>query len=224
MTDFISNVDLIYSMPEYENDLGYVAQVSRNKGFAQYGGEKPYAYNTMGGGNATENVGKSEKTLRFCVKSGHLSVLEFAQLVFRLEVPIFVARQLMRYRNASYIERSLRYCEPVTREWAKEIEDPEAAASPYSSVVAHEEYSRSVYDDLVTEGAKKEFARAVLPLSTMTVFLMRADLRELLHIFDERLTPHCQQETREVVEQMYKITKELFPIVIEEYENKNKRI
>ena len=221
---FISNVDLMYSMPKYENDLGYVAQVSRNKGFAQYCGEEPYAYNTMGGGNATENVEKSEKTLRFCVKSGHLSVLEFAQLVFRLEVPIFVARQLMRYRNASYIERSLRYCEPTTREWAKEIEDPEAAASPYSSIVAHEEYSRSVYDDLVTDGSRKEYARAVLPLSTMTVYLMRVDLRELLHIFDERLTPHCQRETKEVVEQMYKITKELFPIVIEEYENKNKRV
>lgn len=217
---FISNVDLMYSMPEYENDLGYVAQVSRNKGFAQYCGEEPYAYNTMGGGNATENVEKSEKTLRFCVKSGHLSVLEFAQIVFRIECPIFVARQLMRYRNASYIERSLRYCEPTTREWAKEIEAPDAAASPYSTVVAHEEYSRSVYDDLVATGSKKEWARAVLPLSTMTVFLMRADLRELLHIFDERRTIHCQKETRDVVEQMYKITKGLFPIVIEEYEKK----
>ena len=220
MTDFVSDVDLIYSMPEYENDLGYVAQVSRNKGFAKYDGEKPYAYNTIGGGNANENLDASVKTLRFCMKAGHYSVLEFAQLVFRLEVPIFVARQLMRYRNASYIERSLRYCEPVTREWAKEIEDPEAAASPYSSIVAHEEYSRSVYDDLVTDGSRKEYARAVLPLSTMTVYLMRVDLRELLHIFDERLTPHCQRETKEVVEQMYKITKGLFPIVIEEYEKK----
>lgn len=213
---FISEVELMYSLPadnvEREAILGYVAQVSRNKGFANVRDM------TLDSFYADKEA--AEKTLRFCVKSGHLSVLEFAQVIFRIECPIFVARQLMRYRNASYIERSLRYCTPTTREWAKEIEDPEAAASQFSSIVAHEEYSRSVYDDLVTDGAKKEWARAVLPLSTMTVFLMRVDLRELLHIFDERLTIHCQKETRDVVEQMYKITKNLFPIVIEEYEKK----
>lgn len=214
MTDFISNVDLIYHVPTKEFQVGLIAQTSRNKGCAV----TEVAY-----GATTSEIEQAEKTLRFCVKAGHLSVLEFAQLVFRIECPIFVARQLMRYRNASYIERSLRYCEPTTREFMKEIEDPEAAASAYSTIVAHEEYSRSVYDDLVTEGAKKEFARAVLPLSTMTVYLMRVDLRELLHIFDERLTPHCQIETKEVVEQMYEITKELFPITIEEYEWKKGR-
>lgn len=211
MTDFVSEVDFVYCTPEFEAILGFVAQTSRNKGYAE-------KIQTVIWTNEENEA--AVKTLRFCVKAGHLSVLEFAQLVFRIECPIFVARQLMRYRAASYIERSLRYCEPVTREWAREIEDPDAAKSPYSSIVAHEDYSRSVYDDLVAEGARKEYARAVLPLSTSTVFLMRVDLRELLHIFDERLTIHCQKETREVVEQMYKITKGLFPIVIEEYELK----
>ena len=137
--------------------------------------------------------------------------------MFKIECPIFVARQLMRYRNASYIERSLRYCEPTTREFMKEIEDPESAATPYATIVQHEEYSRSVYDELV-KSERKEYARAVLPLSTMTVYLMRVDLRELLHIFDERLTPQCQKETREVVQQMYDITRLYFPIVINAYE------
>lgn len=214
MTDFISNVDLIYHVPTKEFQVGLIAQTSRNKGCAV----TEVAY-----GTTRDEIDQAEKTLRFCVKAGHYSVLEFAQLVFRIECPIFVARQLMRYRNASYIERSLRYCEPTTREFMKEIEDPEAAASAYSTVVQHEEYSRVVYDDLVRDGSRKEYARAVLPLSTMTVYLMRVDLRELLHIFDERLTPHCQRETKEVVEQMYEITKKLFPITIEEYEWKKGR-
>lgn len=214
MTDFISNVDLIYHVPTQEFQVGLIAQTSRNKGCAV----TEVAY-----GATRDEIEQAEKTLRFCVKAGHYSVLEFAQLVFRLEVPIFVARQLMRYRNASYIERSLRYCEPTTREFMKEIEDPETASSQYGTIVGHEEYSRSVYDDLVAEGARKEYARAVLPLSTMTVYLMRVDLRELLHIFDERLTPHCQRETKEVVEQIYKLTAKCFPITIEEYEWKKGR-
>ena len=212
MTDFTSNVALVYRTPNNEPALGFVAQVSRNKGFAA-------KYNPCGTWT-TDEIDASIKTLRFCVKSGHYSVLEFAQLVFRLDVPIFVARQLMRYRNASYIERSLRYCEPTTRDWMKEIRSPNETDSPYSTIVGHEEYRRTVYDDLVAYGSRKEYARAVLPLSVQTVYLMRVDLRELLHIFDERLTPHCQKETRDVVQAMYDITKSLFPIVIEEYEKR----
>lgn len=211
MTDFVSTAELIYHMPHEELILGAVAQVSRNKGDIL----DPAFYRD----GVIDKEGE-RKTLRFCVKSGHLSVLEFAQFVFKVRCPIFVARQLMRYRNASYIERSLRYCVPETREWAKEIEDPETAGSPWGTMVQHEEYCRSVYNDFVCEGIKKEWARGVLPLSTMTVFLMRIDLREALHIFDERLTPQCQKETREVVEQMYEEVKRRFPLVIGEYESK----
>ena len=54
----------------------------------------------------------------------------------------------------------------------------------------------------------------------MTIYLMRVDLRELLHIFEERLTPQCQRETREVVQLIFDQTKRLFPITIEEWEKK----
>lgn len=194
---FYSDVTLIDYMPDNEAKLGLIAQGSRGK-------------------SDEENA---LKTLRFCVNARHLSVLEFAQIVFKIQCPIFVARQLMRYRTASYLERSLRYCEPTTREWMKEIEDPDAAATAYSTIVAHEDYSRTVYDELVQQGMKKEQARAVLPLSTETSFFMRIDLRNLLHIFDERLTKFTQAETREVVESMRKITSVLFPTVCQTYQN-----
>lgn len=194
---FYSDVQLIDYMPDDEAKLGLIAQNSRGK-------------------SDKENA---LKTLRFCVNARHLSVLEFAQVVFKIQCPIFVARQLMRYRTASYLERSLRYCEPTTREWMKEIEDPNAAATAYSTIVAHEDYSRTVYDELVQQGVKKEQARAVLPLSTETSFFMRIDLRNLLHIFDERLTSFTQAETREVVESMRKITSVLFPVVCQTYLN-----
>lgn len=208
---FANSAEIVLRMPTVETLLGAVAQVSRNKG--------DMINNSFWTDGIVDSEGE-EKTLRFCIKAGHLSILEFAQIVFKIECPIFVARQLMRYRNASYIERSLRYCEPTTREWMKEIEDPEAAATTYSTVVAHEDYSRTVYDELVQQGVRKEQARAVLPLSTQTVFLMRVDLRELLHIFDDRLTPHCQRETRDLVQQMYDETKLCYPITIDEYSKK----
>lgn len=190
---------LITYMPE-ERNLGAIAQVSRNKGYA------------------TGRDEGAEKTLRFCMKAGHLSVLEFAQIVYRIECPIYVARQLMRYRTASYVERSLRYCEPDPADWMKRAEDPEFVNTRESDILYHEECCQNLYHDLIAKGMKKETARAVLPLSTSTVFLMRIDLRNLLHIFDERLTPYCQHETREIVTQMKKIATECFPIVMEEYD------
>ena len=210
-TSFGSSVETLFAFPVSEHDLGYVAQVSRGKGYAL---EEDDRIDTLKHESAF-------KALRFCVKAGHYSVLEFAQVVFRIEVPIFVARQLMRYRNASYIERSLRYCEaPTPRAWElKEVDD----ADVHCTINAHESLSRSRYQSMIENGERKELARAVLPLSTMTVYLMRVDLRELLHIFEERLTPHCQKETREVVELMYNETKSLFPIVIEEWEKKQNK-
>lgn len=200
---FLNDVQLVWKSPG-ELALGLVAQVSRGRGFAE----------GVVVGDSKESL---EKVIRFCVKAGHWSVLEFANLTFRIQCPIFVARQIMRYRHASYIERSLRYCAPETMEWAQMVEDPETAESAFSDVIYHEEYSRKVYDDLVASGAKKEWARAVLPLSTSTVFLMKVNLRELLHIFDERLTPQCQAETRDVVEQMFNYTKQHFPITVDEW-------
>lgn len=211
-TSFGSKVELLLAFPLCEHFLGYVAQVSRGKGYAIDN------LDDLDNNQLEEREESAWKALRFCVKAGHLTILEFAQLVFRIDCPIFVARQLMRYRNASYIERSLRYCEaPSPRAWElKEVD----LADVHCAINAHEELSRSRYQSLIEGGERKELARAVLPLSTMTVYLMRVDLRELLHIFEERLTPQCQRETREVVQLIFDHTKRLFPITIEEWEKK----
>lgn len=211
---FGSRVDVVTCAPKSESVLGYVAQVSRGKGYAL----EPEEFICFPCVSKQPEQQQAIKTLQFCVKAGHLTILEFAQLVFRIECPIFVARQLMRYRNASYIERSLRYCEaPSPRAWElKEVD----LADVHCAINAHEELSRSRYQSLIEGGERKELARAVLPLSTMTVYLMRVDLRELLHIFEERLTPQCQRETREVVQLIFDKTKSLFPITIEEWEKK----
>lgn len=195
---FGSDVAALYWTPSSETTLGYVAQTSRNKGFAAH---------------KFDDAPGALKTLRFCMKAGHMSVFEFALIVLRIECPIFVARQLMRYRAASYMERSLRYCAATTSRGAWELADP-SEASAYTAIDAHEKLSLSRYYALVEDGERKELARAVLPLSTPTVFIMRVDLRELFHIFAERLTPHCQPETRAVVEQMRLEAERAFPFSI----------
>ena len=97
----------------------------------------------------------------------------------------------MRYRCSSYLERSLRVCGPMETDGA-----------------------RIDYEDAIKNGAKREDARALLPLSTRTRFLWLLNLRELLHIAEERLTPAAQSMTREIVHTMVDLAAQEFPHVI----------
>lgn len=135
---------------------------------------------------------KDLELLRKIISYKHLSVLEFSNILYQIECPIYIARQLMRYRCSSFLERSLRVCGPM--EGDAVLED---------------------YKNAIESGMKREDARALLPLSTRTRFLWLLNLRELLHIADERLTPAAQSMTREIVHTMVDLAGYSFPHVIE---------
>ena len=97
----------------------------------------------------------------------------------------------MRYRCLSYLERSLRACGPMEGDVV--LED---------------------YKNATESGMEREDARALLPLSTRTRFLWLVNLRELLHIAEERLTPAAQYMTQCIVGAMVDIAAQEFPHVI----------
>lgn len=165
-----------------ETKLADVARISTGYDF----GEKMIA-------NYDEQRRKNEILLQSIYKQKHLSVFEFAGATFQIECPIYVARQLMRYRNASYLERSLRRCKPL------------------------EENAR--YEEELEKGERKEDARAFLPLSTQTRFLWRMNLREMLHVFDERLTKTTQPITRAIVAVVFDEMKKYYPVVLKCWES-----
>lgn len=146
---------------------------------------------------AKKDSKRDEVLLKSLYKMKHFSVFEFSGATFQIECPIYVARQLMRYRNASYIERSLRRCKP--------FEENDA------------------YESALSDGTKKEDARSCLPLSTKTRFLWKMNLREMLHVFDERLTPTTQPITRSVVESIFTESKKLFPVILSCLEESNEK-
>ena len=166
----------------HEDRLADVARISTGYDFA----------------NPTKkDVQKDEILLKSLFKMKHFSVFEFSGATFQIECPIYVARQLMRYRSASYIERSLRRCKP--------FEEDDA------------------YESAISDGSKKEDARSMLPLSTKTRFLWKMNLREMLHVFDERLTPTAQPITRSVVEAIFEESKKLFPVILRCWEDTNEK-
>ena len=72
----------------------------------------PHAYDMCApylGGDYNEEQDRFIRLAVNCFKRKHMSVFEFATLLFRVKCPIFVARQLIRHRNGTFMEKSLRY-------------------------------------------------------------------------------------------------------------------
>lgn len=160
-------------------------------------------------GYSDYNYKKDFQTVKNCYSAGHMSVFEFADFTFAVKAPIYVARQLFRYRRGSYLERSLRYCDPLTV-----VCDVDANLSGDY----YEALNR--YQALIKAGLKKEEARKVLPFFTPTQFYVKYDARELFHIFDERLNSTAQSETRELVQMMYDEVGFVTPWVTNVYDSK----
>lgn len=148
---------------------------------------------------------------RRCLALNHMSVFEFAHVTYRVTCPIFVARQLMRHRNGTFLEKSLRHIRPEALEFDA-LNDSMMAA--YAAAFA-------AYNAEIERGARKEQARAVLPLGTPTQFIWRLSLRSLFNVFDQRLSAEAQEETREVVDLMYDLTAPHYPKIFEELEMHN---
>lgn len=168
---------------------------------------------------------KDRGLIRYLYRNRHTSPFEMVVAVFRIKMPIFVARQLVRHRTASLNEKSGRYSE-MTNEFFL----PEQSAVGPQSTTNHQgrdegelsgmsreeavenisqvnENTYAYYQALLNAGVAKEMARTVLPLTTYTEIYWQCDLHNLLHFFDLRLDPHAQQEIREIAEAMYTLLK-----------------
>lgn len=172
------------------------------------------------------------KLISFLVSHRHTSPLEMAVLTLQIEAPIFVARQWLRHRTASVNERSLRYTEAASESAIMSpggmgdlCADPEPGASKQGrgAPVAAENAAWAVvassftasarsYRSLRSAGVSREQARAVLPMATMTAWVWKVDLHNLLHFLGLRTAPDAQRETRLLAEQVAAIVADAFPL------------
>jgi thymidylate synthase (FAD) len=144
------------------------------------------------------------------LKLGHLSPFEFVTATFELYVPIFVARQIMRHRTFSYMERSLRVSHSEIACYRPNFTKG-LNAEAYDSVVTD---AIDTYTDLLDHGVAPEVARMMLPLATMTTFRMSGNLRNWMQFFQKRITPEAQMETRHVAAAIMALLFKVAPITI----------
>lgn len=134
-----------------------------------------------------------------CIKRNHLSVLEHAQFTFGIYgISRACSHQLVRHRHCSFSQQSQRY---VNLKDTTEFALPETIED-FAIINKTLEQIANCYEILVEHGVKPEDARAILPNACTTNLVMSCNLRELIHICNERLCAKAQTEIRELVNAM----------------------
>lgn len=137
-------------------------------------------------------------------RNGHHSVFEHVYFTFKIEgISRACSHQLVRHRMCSFTQRSQRYCD----------ENGFGVVLPASIDEMHGFHTygqtmlklQEVYENLTERGVPNEDARYVLPNACSTELYISFNLRELIHMANERLCSRAQWEIREVVREMIKL-------------------
>ena len=132
---------------------------------------------------------------------------------FRIKVPIFIARQVMRHRSFSYQELSRRYTtdKQAPLEWWNSMGAAFAAQNLLMCDIYEHQWLG--YQMLLKDGVPPEQARAVLGTGLYTEFWMMGDVPAWSNYFKLRLDPHTQKEHRELAVAMADLLKEHQPVL-----------
>lgn len=188
-------------------------------------------------GAGTKNVSSDRQLIRYLMRHRHTTPFEMCEVKFHVKLPIFVARQWIRHRTANVNEISGRYSEMVDEFYVPELEqirpqsvinkqgrsedafDTDEAAEIQAQLSGTQRELYSEYKESLDKNLARELARINLPLSLYTEWYWKIDLHNLFHFLHLRLDAHAQYEIRVFAEAMATITKELFPIAYEAFED-----
>ena len=134
-------------------------------------------------------------------RNGHHSVFEHIYFTFKIEgISRACSHQLVRHRHCSFTQRSQRYCSEdgfvvVEPENIREIDTKRGYFGLMETIGEH-------YNELQGHGIPNEDARYVLPNACATSLYLSCNLRELIHLANERLCLRAQWEIRNLVREM----------------------
>lgn len=137
------------------------------------------------------------KLVKHLYKNGHFSVYEHIYFTFKIEgISRACSHQLVRHRHCSFTQRSQRYCSEDGFDYIV----PRTIHPDDMKMCVEDIEKWYLYEQ--EEGVPNEDARYVLPNACATELYLSCNLRELIHIANERLCSRAQWEIRELVQKM----------------------
>ena len=124
-------------------------------------------------------------------------------MTVKFTVDIGVARELIRHRQMSFMERSTRYCnmsdcidfiKPVPSIWVEFTDWLDACFN-----------AEKVYMRMIKRGARPQEARTVLPLSTATVLYVTGMYKQWEDVLNLRLAPGAHPQMRYIMQKLVEL-------------------
>jgi thymidylate synthase (FAD) len=201
-------VDLVWVTPESEKIITYCARVS-----------------------SPENQEKHDtapKLLKYCIKHGHWSIFEQANMCLEITTGRDISPQILRHRSFSFQEFSQRYAKAFTYEEREarsqdlknrqnSIDDQSEDSKIWFKNTQEELWNKSyeAYELALANGIAKECARALLPLSTQTKLYMNGTIRSWIHYIELRSANGTQKEHQDVANAAKSVFVENLPVISE---------
>lgn len=204
----MADVNLIWSTPDGESLLAYMARVSNI--------------------NAKPDD-PSTRLIKYLIDHQHWSPFEMVNVCVKIDAPRDIVRQILRHRSFTFQEFSGRYAEYdglLERREARGA-DPRSRQSsiPVSVELSewwdnaaknHRDAVWEIYTDSLARGMAKEVARTLLPEGFVpSVIYMNGSLRSWIHYVNIRTGPETQREHRDVAFAIKEIIKQQYPTVTE---------
>ncbi len=199
------------------------------------------------GGTKSDDPVRNAGLINYLMRDRHGSPFEHNAFTFFIEAPIFVFREFMRHRIASYNEESGRYKElepvfyipdfdrnlvqegkPGAYTFVKGTGDQSAEAR--AATIGSATYAYERYKKMLDEGIAREVARMVLPVNIYSSMYVTMNARSLMNFLslrtihpESKVPSFPQREIEMVAEQMEKFFAEKMPITYETF-NANGRV
>lgn len=199
------------------------------------------------GGAASTEPEKDAGLINYLMRDRHGSPFEHNAFTFYIEAPIFVFREFMRHRIASYNEESGRYKELSPVFYVPDLERnlvqvgkpgaytfEEGTHHQYATVVAGIQGSCAQawtdYQSMLKAEIAREVARVVLPVNTYSSMYVTMNARALMNFLSLRtmregthFPSFPQREIEMCAEKMEKFFAEKMPLTYAAF-NKNGRV
>ena len=206
----MTNVDLISITPDAEKTIAYCARVSNpnNQDSEDY-----------------------SKLLAYCIKHGHWSIFEMANMVLEINTTRGIAAQVLRHRSFNFQEFSQRYADathlgetisvpdlrtqdPKNRQNSIETDNVDLQMEWLKKQAEVSVAVKGSYEWALENGIAKEQARAVLPegLTTSRLYV-NGTLRSWMHYIELRSGNGTQKEHREIAVACAKELTKVFPLI-----------
>lgn len=182
-------------------------------------------------GGKSKGPEADRKLITYLLKHKHESPFEHSFFKFHVKTPIFVMRQWIRHRMASYNEISARYTEVkdefyIPSQWrAQDLKNKQGSvaaptldqAALTRALEAQIKSAMDCYKQMLEAGVAREMARMALPVNAYTEFYWTVNARALMNFVTLRADVHAQWEIQQYAEALAAYFKEKMPWTYDAY-------